>query len=486
MEPRPRGRHWSGDTTPREENALIPRLIRVLILLALPFLIVAAPAAALDYAVIDLGTLGGTQSFALDVNDAGQVTGNARFSPTSTELRAFLWDDGTMTNLATLPAPPTDTFSRGFAVNNRGQVTGESGFSRAFVWDAGVMTAIPTLGPDSSGFGADINDDGVVVGSSSNGLAVRAFRYRPGEAAAEDLGTLLGTPNSFARAWAINVDGLIVGVSRNAADTASQATLWTEDDPINLFADPLVGPPAVAADPIDPAGFSEALAISDARHIAGTGRSMLGRNRAFLWHQGAIRDLGVLDQAHSEAKDVNASGHVVGFAGPFAGFASFGGRAFRWRDGVLTDLNDRIPVGSGWILNSAEGVNRYGAIAGFGTFGGQTRAFLLTPDSPASLGRLATATGGAGFPRLAERTLLGLLEGARQHTVAAEAEMANGRGARAAGRLLAARVELAAYLVGLALLERTRGATPSTLEPLRHEAEDIREHLGLVLLSLKG
>jgi probable HAF family extracellular repeat protein len=469
---------------PRKENALMARPLQVLILLLL-LLTPIAPARALEYTIVDLGTLGGTQSFALDVNDEGQVTGNARFDPTSTQLRAFLWDDGVMTNLGTLAAPPTDTFSRGFAVNNRGQVTGESGFSRAFFWESGVMTPIPTLGPNSSGFGADINDAGVIVGSSSNGLAVRAFRYRLGDAEAEDLGTLLGTNNSFARAWAINADGIVVGVSRNAADTASQATLWTDEGPVNLFADPVVGPPAVAGDPIDPAAFSEALAVSDAVHVAGTGRSTLGRNRAFLWHEGEIRDLGVLGQVHSEAKDVNASGHVVGFAGPFAGFASFGGRAFRWRAGVLTDLNDRIPANSGWQLNSAEGVNRFGLIVGFGLLAGQTRAFLLRPDAPASLQRLHDLTDAAGFARLSARVLLALVDGARRHVEAAEADLAHGRRARAAGFFVAARVELTAYLAGLSGLGKASRIDVAVLQSLRHEAEDIREHLGLALAGLR-
>jgi probable HAF family extracellular repeat protein len=459
------------------------RLMPVHILLL--FLTLVTPAHALDYAVVDLGTLGGTQSFALDVNDAGQVTGNARFDPSSSQLRAFLWDDGGMTNLGTLPAPPTDTFSRGFAVNNRGQVTGESGFSRAFLWEGGVMTPIPTLGANSAGFGADINDAGVIVGSSSNGQAVRAFRYRLGELEAEDLGTLLGTSNSFARAWAVNADGVVVGVSRNAINTTSQATMWTTEGPVNLFADAVVGPPAVPGDPIDPVAFSEALAVSDAVHVVGTARSTLGRNRAFLWHEGTIRDLGVLGQVHSEAKDVNASGHVVGFAGPFAGFASFGGRAFRWRAGVLTDLNDRIPADSGWVLNSAEGVNRFGLIVGFGTLAGQTRAFLLQPDAPASLRRLHELTDAAGFARLSARVLLALLDGARRHAEAAEADLARGRRARAAGLFVAARVELSAYVAGLTRLGEASGIDPAVLQALRHEAEDIREHLGLVLAGLR-
>jgi probable HAF family extracellular repeat protein len=67
---------------------------------------------------------------------------------------------------------------------------------------------------------------------------------------------------------------------------------------------------------------------------------------------------------------------VVGTASQFEGFS---GRAFRWHDGTIADLNELIPPGSGWVLTSAEGVNDLGQIVGFGTVQGRTRAYLLTP-----------------------------------------------------------------------------------------------------------
>jgi probable HAF family extracellular repeat protein len=69
-----------------------------------------------------------------------------------------------------------------------------------------------------------INNRNLVVGASSNGQSVRPFLHEKG--VMKDLGTVLGTVNSSGRAWAINEHGSIAGVSRNATDTASQATLW--------------------------------------------------------------------------------------------------------------------------------------------------------------------------------------------------------------------------------------------------------------------
>jgi probable HAF family extracellular repeat protein len=69
----------------------------------------------------DLGTLGGDYSFALDVNDLGEVVG---WSETADgETHAFLWRDGTMTDLGALLPDPTRP-SQATEINNRGQVLG--------------------------------------------------------------------------------------------------------------------------------------------------------------------------------------------------------------------------------------------------------------------------------------------------------------------------------------------------------------------------
>lgn len=54
-------------------------------------------AAASTLAAIDLGTLGGTYSFAAAVNDRGQVVGISETA--SSERHAFFWEEGVMTDL---------------------------------------------------------------------------------------------------------------------------------------------------------------------------------------------------------------------------------------------------------------------------------------------------------------------------------------------------------------------------------------------------
>ncbi len=45
----------------------------------------------------------------------------------------------------------------------------------------------------------------------------------------------------------------------------------------------------------------------------------------------------------------------------------------------MVDLNTLISPSSGWTLTAAGGMNDLGEIAGYGTIGGVTHAFLLTP-----------------------------------------------------------------------------------------------------------
>ena len=68
----------------------------------------------------DLGTLGGSTSYAFGINNAGQVTGYATTAGDAA-AHAFLYSGGKMIDLGSLGGT-----SEGLALNNAGQVVGEA------------------------------------------------------------------------------------------------------------------------------------------------------------------------------------------------------------------------------------------------------------------------------------------------------------------------------------------------------------------------
>jgi probable HAF family extracellular repeat protein len=145
--------------TTRRWCPLVPSAALGLVLVAMPAMPASAspsPAAGVpgSYRVVDLGTLGGDSSFANAINDHGQIVGqyvaNAKYHP-------FLWHRGTVTLLGdpTVAGAATD-------INNHGLVVGSSG-SHAFSWHNGIMTDLGTLGGPTS-FDSAVNDRGQILG----------------------------------------------------------------------------------------------------------------------------------------------------------------------------------------------------------------------------------------------------------------------------------------------------------------------------------
>jgi probable HAF family extracellular repeat protein len=98
----------------------------------------------------------------------------------------------------------------------------------------------------------------------------------------------------------------------------------------------------------------------------------------------------------SWAFGINDLNQVVGGAS-LDGGSTF---PFLYQDGTLYDLANLLDCSdSGWTNLTPESINDLGQIAGYGTFDGQTEAFLLTPTGDGSFSA-------SGVPEPASLTLL--------------------------------------------------------------------------------
>jgi probable HAF family extracellular repeat protein len=129
-----------------------------------------------------------------------------------------------------------------------------------------------------------------------------------------------------------------------------------------------------------PASEGHATVINDMGTIAGHGYvSDEDGSYPMLWDSIGENWLPVAtppDFPYAEFYDINESNQLVG--GLWNADQVEHAFVYDEQNG-MRDLNDLIPLDSGWVLTYAGGINEKGRIAGFGTFNGEERAFLLLP-----------------------------------------------------------------------------------------------------------
>jgi len=361
------------------------------------------------YSVINLGTLGGSESNGFgSVNDRGWVTGDANL-PGDQNEHAFLWRGGVMTDLGTLgglnssvPLPVKDDtglvvgVAQTTAADPLGELWGTTfvctpsvscqgwqNLIRGFVWENGVMTALPTLGGNNSG-ALGVNNLGQIVGGAETAnqdpncvppqvLDIEAVVWGPNPGQMEVLPVFPG--DSVAVALAINDQGQVVGTSGPCQGPPSglalrHAVLWQRDTVTDLGS--LGGVMLNAANAINNLG--QVVGQSNLPGDAVT--------HAFLWQKGVMTDLGtLLGDSNSIAYDINNNGQVVGVSCD----VNFNCRPFLWENGAMTDLNTLIPSNSSLYLTFGGGINDRGEITGTacvlsnGVCTSEVPAFLAIP-----------------------------------------------------------------------------------------------------------
>jgi len=342
------------------------------------------------YSITDLGTLGGTISYALGINNSGQVVGYSCMAGNAV-YQAFLYSGGTMTNLGTLGG----NYSWANAINNNGQVVGWSytgviypapyyyynnGYeyvayqnipqTHAFLYSGGTMTDLGVFGVStadgSSVYGQSyaygINDSGQIVGYANTSTgSYDSFLYSNGEL--DDLDTISG--NQSFSAYGINNGGVVVGAA-NVGNVNGPVSL---KNGIISYLGTLGGY----------GGFAQC--INNKGQVTGYSYTAGNvANHGFLYSGGPLVDLGTLGGSWCYPQGINNSGQVVGYSVTASNFE----HAFLYSGGAMFDLNNLAntnSIGAGFYFPIANGINDSGQIIANGSNG---RAYLLTPIAPAT------------------------------------------------------------------------------------------------------
>jgi probable HAF family extracellular repeat protein len=340
------------------------------------------------YRITDLGTLGGGYSEAFHINERGQVVGISATAPGEYDYlyHAFLWEKGVMTDLGIdepelqvsgineqgqvvggfeyedLPGSPAYAFlwqdgeltdlgtlggirSSAYAINQRGQIVGEShtafGECHAFLWEKDAMTDLGTLGGNSS-FAMAINDHGQIVGRSlTNSGEWRAFLW--------DKGVMIDLVGEYSGAYYINERGQVAGQLKN------HGFLWERGIVTSLQ-------PPGATWASGPDG------INGRGQVAVDEMTSIGEYHAYLWENGITTSLGTLGGTSSNCSDINDRGQIVGRSETDSGEW----HAYVWEKGVMTDLETL-----GGTYCTALDINEQGQIlGGCSTVSGEWHAVL--------------------------------------------------------------------------------------------------------------
>lgn len=318
----------------------------------------ASNAGAQMYQIVDIGSLGGDDTFAYDINNLDQIAGVSQDA--SGEFRGFIWTDGSMLDLDQFGGEWTSSLR----LNDLGHVAGIAVINNmntaAFFDGVNVVELPPPSGHDRSEAFA-INNADQVVGRSwwvnpddnyNHSYAIAWDNTVP--RILPDLGGRTG------QAVAINNLGDAVGYLRDDLG-AYHPVLWPFDGGVTS----LLGEMGQLTD------------INDAGQITGWINNAEGGRTAALWSNSVVTDLGYVDRPFggsapiSEATSINSDGIISGWSTTRQG----GNHSLYWEETLLFDA-DKLSTGDGY-LGIAPRINDARNMVVNGSWTGGDRGFLL-------------------------------------------------------------------------------------------------------------
>ena len=314
------------------------------------------------YVVTDLGVLAPGNSEANGVNNRGQVSGSTN---TATGYHAFIYSNGTMTDIAVNYLPGLNRTTYGYGINNNGLVVAYDPYYNGHATDIRRILYF-------NGSWYDLEIGGLYGSNNLNDTA--GWENYEGAATLQTNFSSsnwirYGTPG-FAQpgsdAYAVNDFRQLVGY---------QGTTGHAFAAFNF--------PSTALTDLGTLGGSTsgAYGINSASQITGYSYLATGAYSAFLYSGSTMTNLGALDGSNAFGMAINNSAQITGTYTSSSGI----GHAFLYLGpGMIFDVNGIIPPGTTITDITATEVygnkiNDWGQIAATGKLNGLQRAVLLTP-----------------------------------------------------------------------------------------------------------
>ena len=286
-------------------------------------------------------------TFATGINNNGVVVGTC-WKP-NFGLRAFKYENGIM-NVINFSG---STYYHPLSISDNDNYVGTVDLPNFVTKGFFNSEFLPTLGSDDS-WASDINNSDQILGTTSdtqirylviyeNGQIIHSYQFPDGSTEAiNDSGFATGTDfpgGSFGRAYIYNY----------------------EENQFDYL--PVIGVETF-----------EAFDINNLNQIVGYFYDTDSTVAGFIWEDNNYTFL----PTKSVANAINDSGVVVGGYRPI-NFPPAHAFVYDHVNG-FRDLNDLIPVGTGWELQDASDINELGQIVGSGTLNGVSQSYILTPN----------------------------------------------------------------------------------------------------------